>query len=73
MTYVAEFRHSAPGADITFSRRRQDVRRAPDELTVVENGATRKARADEYRHIRWIFKNSLRAGCLGASRASARF
>jgi uncharacterized repeat protein (TIGR01451 family) len=32
------------------------------KLTVQENGVTRPARADEYKHIRWEFKNSLAPG-----------
>src|SRR5262245_55939309 len=32
------------------------------QLTVQENGATRAARADEYKHIRWEFKKPLAPG-----------
>ena len=60
MTYVANSA-TGPGADITFSVDGKTFG-TPDQLTVVENGATRKARADEYKHIRWTFKAPLAAG-----------
>jgi len=44
---------------------------APDELTVTENGAKRKARADEYRHIRWVFKSPLQPGASAIARFRA--
>ena len=44
---------------------------APDELTVTENGAKRKARADEYRHIRWVFKSPLQPGATAVARFRA--
>jgi uncharacterized repeat protein (TIGR01451 family) len=50
-----------PGADITYSVDGKTFG-SPEQLTVQDNGATRKARADEYKHIRWSFKNSLQAG-----------
>lgn len=56
------------GADITYSLDGKAFA-TPDQLTVTENGAARKARADEYRHIRWVFKNPLAAG----ARATASF
>ena len=60
MTYVASSA-TGPGADITFSLDGKSFGSA-DQLTVQESGASRKARADEYKHIRWIFKNSLQPG-----------
>jgi hypothetical protein len=60
MTYVASSA-TGPGADITFSLDGKSFGNT-DQLTVQENGASRKARADEYKHIRWIFKNSLQPG-----------
>jgi len=57
MTYVASSA-IGPGADIQFSVDGKTFA-AADALTVVENGATRKARAEEYRRVRWTFKNSL--------------
>ena len=69
MTYVA---NSAvgPGSDITVSVDGKAFA-AASELTVQENGATRKARADEIRHIRWVFKNSLAPGAQGVARFRA--
>ena len=60
MTYVA---NSAvgPGSDITFSVDGKTFA-SVEQLTVAENGATRKARSDEYKSIRWTFKNSLAPG-----------
>jgi uncharacterized repeat protein (TIGR01451 family) len=57
MTYVANSA-MGPGSDITFSVDGKTFA-AAGELSVQENGATRKARTDEFRHIRWVFKNSL--------------
>ena len=42
---------------------------APEQLTVTENGAPRKARAEEYRFFRWTFNSPLQPGAT----ASARF
>ena len=67
MTYVA---NSAvgPGTDITYSLDGKTFGTA-EQLTVKADGAQRQARADEYRHIRWVFKNSLQPG----AQAFARF
>jgi uncharacterized repeat protein (TIGR01451 family) len=69
MSYV-ENSAIGPGTDITFSLDGKTFA-APDQLTVQENGATRKARADEYRHIRWVFKDSLQPGAQGFARFRA--
>ena len=69
MSYV-ENSAIGPGNDITFSLDGKTFA-APDQLTVQENGATRKARADEYRHIRWVFKDSLQPGAQGFARFRA--
>jgi uncharacterized repeat protein (TIGR01451 family) len=55
--------NSATGADadVSYSLDGQTFAK-PDQLTVAENGATRQARAAEYKHIRWVFKNPLAAG-----------
>jgi uncharacterized repeat protein (TIGR01451 family) len=61
MTYVA---NSAigPGTDIEYSLDAQTYAPA-EQLTVTEaDGNTRPARADEYRAIRWTFKNSFAPG-----------
>ena len=52
---------TGPGADITYSLDGKAFAK-PDQLTVTENGAARKARTDEYKHIRWVFTNPLAAG-----------
>lgn len=49
------------GSDITYSLDGKTFAK-PDQLTIQENGAARKARADEYKHIRWLFKSPLAAG-----------
>jgi len=49
------------GSDVTYSLDGQNFAK-PAQLTVSENGATRPARATEYKHIRWVFKTPLAAG-----------
>ena len=49
------------GADVSYSLDGKTFAPA-GKLTVTENGATRAARAEEYRHIRWEFKNPIPAG-----------
>ncbi|HKU91138.1 MAG TPA: hypothetical protein VJP84_15195, partial [Steroidobacteraceae bacterium] len=58
------------GSDITFSVDGKTFAPA-GKLTVTENGATRPARAEEYRHIRWEFKNSLQPGASAMGRFRA--
>jgi uncharacterized repeat protein (TIGR01451 family) len=67
MSYVANSA-SGPGSDITYSLDGKSFGNA-GQLTVLENGARRPARADEYRHIRWSFKDPLAPG----AQAHARF
>jgi uncharacterized repeat protein (TIGR01451 family) len=69
MTYVANSAFG-PGSDVEFSVDGKTFA-AADQLTVVENGATRKARPDEYKHIRWNFKNSFAPGAQGFGRYRA--
>jgi len=69
MTYVASSA-VGPGADVTYSLDGKAFGTA-DQLNVQENGATRKARADEYKHIRWVFKDSLQPGAQGFARFRA--
>jgi uncharacterized repeat protein (TIGR01451 family) len=57
-----------PGSDITYSLDGKSFAHAAG-LTVVENDVQRQARSDEYRHIRWSFKDSLAPG----AQAFARF
>jgi uncharacterized repeat protein (TIGR01451 family) len=60
MTYVANSA-AGPGADVAYSVDGKSFAKSSD-LTVQDNGAARKARADEYKHIRWVFKDSLQPG-----------
>ena len=69
MTYVANSA-AGPGTEISFSVDGQTFA-APAQLLVQENGAKRQARADEYRHIRWIFKDSLQPGASAFARFRA--
>jgi uncharacterized repeat protein (TIGR01451 family) len=69
MTYVANSA-TGPGADITYSLDGKAFGTA-DQLAVQENGAARKARADEYKHIRWEFKSSLQPGASAMARFRA--
>ena len=57
-----------PGSHVTYSLDGKSFAPA-GKLMVQENGAPRPARADEYKHIRWEFKNSLAPG----ARANASF
>ena len=52
---------AGPGSDISYSVDGKTFA-AIGQLTVLENGVSRPARADEYKHIRWEFKNSLAPG-----------
>lgn len=69
MTYVA---HSAtgPGSDIRYSLDGKTFA-ADGQLTVEDNGTTRPARADEYRHIRWVFRDALQPGASAFARFRA--
>ena len=58
------------GSDITYSLDGKSYAPA-DKLTVTENGATRPARADEIKHIRWEFRNSLPPGASAFGRYRA--
>jgi uncharacterized repeat protein (TIGR01451 family) len=50
-----------PGSQVTYSLDGKSFAPA-GKLMVQENGTARPARADEYKHIRWEFKNSLAPG-----------
>lgn len=60
MTYVASTA-TGQNSDITFSIDGAKFA-APDQLTVSDAGAARKARPDEYRVIRWTFRGALAPG-----------
>ncbi len=62
------------GADVSYSLDGKQFA-PPEQLRVVDaDGATRAARADEYTHIRWVFRNSIGPGQLAAAsfRATVR-
>jgi uncharacterized repeat protein (TIGR01451 family) len=59
-TYVANSA-TGPGADIAYSVDGKTFAKS-GEVTVLESGASRKARTDEFKHIRWSFKDSLQPG-----------
>jgi uncharacterized repeat protein (TIGR01451 family) len=67
MHYVSGSAFS-PGAQVAYSLDGK-VFGSPEQITVTENGAPRKARAEEYRFFRWTVQTSLQAG----ASASARF
>jgi len=69
MTYVANSA-TGVGADITYSLDGKSFGTA-DQLTVQESGAARKARSDEYKHIRWVFKSALAPGAQAVARFRA--
>jgi uncharacterized repeat protein (TIGR01451 family) len=58
------------GSDISYSLDGKSFAPA-GKLTVQENGASRPARADEYKHIRWEFRNSLQPGASAFARFRA--
>jgi len=59
------------GSDITFSVDGKTFAPA-GKLAITVDGATRPARAEEYRHIRWEFKNSLQPGASALGRFRAK-
>jgi uncharacterized repeat protein (TIGR01451 family) len=65
MTYIANSA-IATGADVSYSLDGKTFGTA-DQLTLVDNGVTRKARADEYKFFRWAFKSSLAPGAQAAA------
>ena len=69
MSYVGASASGA-GSDITFSLDGKTFG-SPNQLTVTENGAARPAHADEYKHIRWVFKDSLAPGATAVARFRA--
>ena len=70
MSYVSNAA-MGPGAEIAFSL---DGRRyaAPEQLRVRDaDGTERAARADEYTHIRWSFRNAIAPGQMAMARFRA--
>jgi uncharacterized repeat protein (TIGR01451 family) len=60
----------SPGAQVAYSLDGKTFG-TPDQITVTDNGATRKARAEEYRHFRWTFQSSLQPGASAFARFRA--
>ena len=69
MTYVPDSA-VGPGSDVSFSVDGKTYA-AQGQLTVQENGAARAARTDEFRHVRWSFKDSLQPGATAMARFRA--
>jgi uncharacterized repeat protein (TIGR01451 family) len=69
MTYVANSA-TGPGSDISYSLDGKTFG-TNGQLTVRDNGAARPARTDEYRHVRWTFKDSLAPGATAMARFRA--
>lgn len=69
MTYVPSSVFS-PGAQVEFSLDGKNFGTA-EKLTVTENGATRPARAEEYKFFRWTFPSSLQPGASAFARFRA--
>jgi hypothetical protein len=69
MTLVANSAIGA-GSQITYSLDGKTFAPA-GQLTVQDNGVSRPARADEYKHIRWEFKNALAPGASAFARFRA--
>lgn len=69
MTYVPSSA-VGPGSDVSFSVDGKTFG-ANGQLMVQENGASRPARTDEYRHVRWTYKDSLQPGATAMARFRA--
>lgn len=60
-----------PGMEILFSVDGGATFAAAEELTVVEDGEVREARAGDFTHVRWVMQNDLPAGAQGMARFAA--
>jgi uncharacterized repeat protein (TIGR01451 family) len=69
MTYVANSA-TGPGADIAVSVDGKTFAKA-GELTITDASGIRKARPDEYKHLRWSFKDSLQPGATSVAQYRA--
>lgn len=70
VSYVADSA-MGPGAEIAFSLDGRSYA-APAALQVQEpDGTRRRARADEYTHIRWTFRDAIAPGTLAIARFRA--
>lgn len=61
-----------PGMVIEFSVDGGVTFAAPEELTVLEDGESRAATAEDYTHIRFVLQNDLAAGAQGIARFRAQ-
>jgi uncharacterized repeat protein (TIGR01451 family) len=61
-----------PGMAIEFSVDGGVSFAAPEELTVLEDGESRQATAEDYTHIRFVLQNDLAAGAQGIARFRAQ-
>jgi uncharacterized repeat protein (TIGR01451 family) len=69
MRYVSGSAFS-PGAQISYSIDGKTFG-SPEQITVTENGVSRKAHAEEYRFFRWTFQSALQPGASAAARFRA--
>jgi uncharacterized repeat protein (TIGR01451 family) len=69
MHYVSGSSFS-PGAQVQYSLDGKTFG-APEQLTVAENGAPRKAHSEEYRFFRWTFQSALQPGASAFARFRA--
>lgn len=60
-----------PGMDIQFSVDGGVTFATAEELTVVDEGEVRGARAGDFTHVRWVMQNDLEAGAQGIARFAA--
>ena len=60
-----------PGTVIQFSTDGGQNFAAADELTVIDDGASRPAGPDDFTHIRWVMQNELAVGAQGTARFTA--
>ncbi len=59
-----------PGTEIQFSTDGGQNFAAADDLTVIEDGASRPAGPDDFTHVRWVMQNDLAVGAQGTARFS---
>ena len=71
MTYVADSAMGT-GTDIAYSLDGKEFKSAAELQVRAADGTTRAARADEYRAIRWTYKNAFAPGATAFVRYRAR-
>ncbi len=61
-----------PGTEVGYSVDGGNSYASADELEIVDaDGSVRRARADDYTHIRWVMRNDLQSGARGFARFRA--